>query len=296
MLAGMTPQEAAQALTRKDIPMSPSLHINPAWIAGMIITTVFVIVYPLVLAIIAHRRLGVSWRYFGFGALIFFLFQMISRVPAVQVIQGLITPQLQASKTLLIAWLVILTLTAALFEEVGRYIGYRWFMGREEKTWSKAVMYGIGHGGLESMLLVGGLLILTLIQILSLSVVNLNALPANQHALIIKQVNAINAQPAWTTLLGAWERLWTVPFHIAMSVVVLQVFRRNNIGWLWLAILAHTLVDLTAVIIPQVLGPNLTTSLIVEGWVAICGLISLWIIWRLRDRSEQPVTSVEPGT
>lgn len=276
--------------------MSLSLHINPGWIAGMIVTVVFVIVYPLVLAIIAHRRLGVSWRYFGFGALIFFLFQVISRVPAVQLIQGLITPQLVASKTLLFVWLAILALTAGLFEEVGRYIGYRWLMGREEKTWNKAVMYGIGHGGLESMLLVGGMLILILVQVITFSNMDLNTLPASQRALIVEQLNAINAQPAWTTLFQVWERLWTVPFHIAMSVVVLQVFRRNNIGWLWLAILAHAILDFTAVAIPQALGPDLSSSLVVEGLVAISGIVSLWVIWKLRDRWEAEPKPVEPGT
>ncbi len=274
--------------------MTPSMHINPGWIAGMIVSIVFVIVYPLVLAILAHRRLRVSWRYFGFGALIFFLFQIISRVPAVQLIQTAITPQLMATKTLLIVWFGILAITAGLFEEVGRYVGYRWLMGREEKTWREAVMFGIGLGGLESMLLVGGLLILTLVQVITFSSINLNTLPASQHALVVQQLNAINAQPAWTTLLQVWERLWAVPFHIAMSVVVLQVFRRNAIGWLWLAILAHAILDFTAVILPQVLGSGLSSSLIVEGWVAVAGIVSLWVIWKLRDRSEQTTLAVEP--
>jgi len=155
-------------------------------------------------------------------------------------------------------------------------------------------MYGIGHGGLESMLLVGGLLILTLVQVIAFSSINLNTLPASQHALVVQQLNAINAQPAWTTLLQVWERLWAVPFHIAMSVVVLQVFRRNTIGWLWLAILAHAILDFTAGILPQVLGSSVSASLSVEGWVAIAGIISLWIIWKLRDRSEQMTIAAEP--
>jgi uncharacterized membrane protein YhfC len=287
-------------MSLKDVLMSLSVHINPGWIAGMIVSIVFVIVYPLVLAVLAHRRLGVGWRYFGFGALIFFLFQIISRVPAVQLIQGAIIPQLTASKALLIGWLTILAITAGLFEEVGRYVGYRWLMGHEEKTWRKAIMYGIGHGGLESMLLIGGLLLLTLVQVIAFSSINLNTLPTSQHALIVQQLNAINAQP-WTSLTQVWERLWTVPFHIAMSVVVLQVFRRNNIGWLWLAILAHALLDFTAAILPQVLGSSVNSSLIIEGWVAIAGIVSLWIIWKLRDRPEQTTIAgepkpVEPGT
>src|SRR5215467_9912701 len=65
-------------------------------------------------------------------------------------------PVLQAwaagSQALFIGLLFAWALSSGLFEEVGRYVGYRVFMGREEKTWSKAVMYGIGHGGAETIL------------------------------------------------------------------------------------------------------------------------------------------------
>src|SRR2546421_1030961 len=136
-----------------------TFHLNPGWVAANIIAIAFVILYPLVLAVIAHRRLKVSWKYFAYGALIFFVFQLITRVPAVLAIQAAITPQLEASPALLYTWLGILVLTAGLFEEVGRYVAFRWLMRREEKTWNKAVMFGLGHGGLESIVLVGGLAI-----------------------------------------------------------------------------------------------------------------------------------------
>ncbi|GAC1391053.1 MAG: hypothetical protein NVSMB38_10470 [Ktedonobacteraceae bacterium] len=141
-------------------------------------------------------------------------------------------PQLKTSTLFRFTWYLILAFTAGLFEEVGRYVGYRLFMAREEKTWSKAVMYGIGHGGIESVVLVGGLGLLSLLNILVTSSLNLNTLSASQHATVIHQFAAINAQPAWFSLLGTWERLWTLLVHIALSVIVLQVFRRKNIGWL----------------------------------------------------------------
>jgi len=147
------------------------------------------------------------------------------------------------------------------------------------------VMYGLGHGGLESILLVGGLAILTLINILVLSSIGLTAIPAAQRAQAAQQLAAIAAQPAWFPLLAAWERLWTVPIQIALSVLVLQVFRRNNIAWLWLAILAHAVVDGVSVGLIQVLGSGrISTSLITEVAVAISGVIALWIIFALRDR------------
>ncbi len=200
-----------------------TFQLNPAWVAAYIIAIAFVILYPLVLAVVAHRRLKVSWKYFAYGVLIFFVFQLITRVPAVIVIQAAITPRLEASPALLYTWLAILVLTAGLFEEVGRYVAFRWLMRREEKTWNKAVMYGLGHGGLESILLVGGLALVNLISIIALSSIGLSSIPLAQRAQAAQQLAAIAAQPVWFPLLAAWERLWTVPVQIALSVLVLQV-------------------------------------------------------------------------
>jgi hypothetical protein len=63
---------------------------------------------------------------------------------------------------------------------------------------------------------------------------------------------------------------------------------------LWLAILAHTVVDGVSVGVIQVLGPaKISTSLIAELIVAVFGVIALWIIWTLRDR---PETATQPET
>jgi uncharacterized membrane protein YhfC len=269
--------------------MNSSFRLSNGWVAATIAAILFDILYPLALGVFVRRRLGVGWRYFGYGALIFFLFQLISRVPITLALQAAIAPRLQASHSLLVAWIAILALTAGLFEEVGRYVGYRWLMRREEKTWDKAVMYGLGHGGLESMLFVAGLAALTLINLLAISQMDLSTLPltAEQRAQTAQQLAAISAQPAWLPLLGAWERLWSVLFHIALSVVVLQVFRRGSIRWLWLAILAHALADLVGAGITPILGlTGLSAALVPEAIVTVIGLISLWVIWALRDRPD----------
>ena len=269
--------------------MNQPVQISNAWVAAAIAAIVFDILYPLALGLYARRRLGASWRYFGYGALIFVLFQLISRVPITLAIQSLIAPQLQASRAALVAWVAVSALTAGIFEELGRYVGYRWLMRREEKTWAKGVMYGIGHGGIESMLLVAGLTAITVIQVLALSRTDLSTLPltAEQRALAAQQLAAIAAQPAWAPLAGAWERLWTIPLHVALSVVVLQVFRRGSMRWLWLAILAHALADLLGAGVTPILRlTGMTALLIPEAIITLIGLISLWVIWALRDRPD----------
>ena len=265
------------------MPATASVHTG--WLISLAVVSILAIVYPFVLAVIARIRLGVRWRYFWYGTLVFLVFQLLTRVPAVLALNNVFASPLKESASFRFTWYLILSLTAGLFEEVGRYVGYRLFMRHEEKTWSKAIMYGIGHGGIESIVLVGVLSLLSLVNIIVTSSINLNVLTTSQHKTVIQQFAALNAQPVWFPLLSGWERLWTLPIQIAFSVMVLQVFRRNNVGWLWLAIIAHTIVDFTSVEIMQVLGVGTTTSLITEGVVAVFGIIAIMIIWRLRNTS-----------
>jgi len=87
-------------------------QLNSGFLIGTILSLVFIVAYPLVLAVIAHRKLHVGWRYFAYGAIVFFVFQLATRVPAVQLIQAALADQLKASPTLTWAWLAVLALTA----------------------------------------------------------------------------------------------------------------------------------------------------------------------------------------
>lgn len=270
--------------------METTFQLSATRIAATIIAVLFEIVYPIVVAWFVARRLRVKWRYFAYGAVIFLLFQLITRVPLVMILQGMIAPQLQASRTWLFGWLIGLSLTAGLAEEIGRYVGYRWLF-REEKTWERGIMYGLGHGGLESMILVGGLTLMGLINLIALSTMDLNALPLTpaQQEQLHQQLAAVAAQSDWLPLVGAWERLWTLPVHVAFSVIVLQVFKRGQIRWLWISVAAHTLVNLAAVGLGPALGLVGTTALLApEAIVTFAGIAGLWVIWQLRDTPARP--------
>jgi uncharacterized membrane protein YhfC len=263
--------------------MSSTLHIPPALVITTAMTVVFVIGYPLALGVIVRKKLAVGWKYFWFGALVFLVFQLLTRTPLVTVLQATVLTRLLLTSTAFTwIWLVILAITAGLFEEVGRYVGYRLLLRREPKTWAKAVMFGLGQGGLESMV-VGGQIVLTAINDVVLSTINVNTLPPAQRQGVLQLFAAINAEPFWYPLLAAWERLWTIPLQIALAVMVVQVFRRQQISWLFLAILFHALVDFLAGALPQAFGQSITITLLVEGIVCMFGLISVWIIWRLRE-------------
>lgn len=264
------------------MPSTP--HIPPALVITTALAVVFVIGYPLALGVIVHKKLAVGWKYFWFGALVFLVSQLLTRTPIVTVLQAtVLTRHLLTSTAFAWIWLLILAISAGLFEEVGRYVGYRLLLRREPKTWAKAVMFGLGQGGLESIVVVGGQIVLTAINTIMLSTTGVNTLSAAQRQGVLQLFAAINAEPFWLPLLAGWERLWTIPLQVALAVMVVQVFCRQRIHWLFLAILFHALVDFFTGAIPQVFGHRLAIVLLVEGIVCVFGFVSLWIIWRLRE-------------
>jgi len=71
-------------------------------------------------------------------------------------------------------------------------------------------------------------------------------------------------------------------------VLVLQVFRRAQIWWLLLAIGVHALLNLAAVGLPEALGlEGLAELLLPEAIIAVAGLVSVWVVWRLRDEPRE---------
>jgi hypothetical protein len=63
---------------------------------------------------------------------------------------------------------------------------------------------------------------------------------------------------------------------ISLALLVLQVFQRGSMRWLWIAILAHTLVDLLADSVTLILQLSGMTALLVpEAIVTVLGALSL---------------------
>lgn len=244
---------------------------------------VFEILMPLAVGLWLRRRYGVSWRVFGYGALIFFASQIAFRVPLVQIIQASLTPLLLTSEELLLGWIVVLSFSAGIVEEGGRWLGYRYLL-KDKRTWENALMFGAGHGGLESMVMVGGLTALTLVQVLALQGVDPGQLPVTpEQQDQIRQVQKLFQETDWwMPLVGAYERLMAMSLHITLSVIVLQVFLRGSFVWLIAAIGYHGMANLGAVLTSRWAGP-----IWAEVFLTALGALNLYLIVRLRGKREQ---------
>jgi uncharacterized membrane protein YhfC len=254
------------------------------------LSAILIFILAIGLGFFLTHKYKLGWRLYWIGAVLFIISQLF-HIPFNILVSTLFRrgflPTPPANYQLLFN-AVFLGLSAGLFEELTRYAGLRWW-AKDVRSWAKGLLFGSGWGGIEAIL-VGGLILLAYINFVSLRTQDLTTLvPPEQLAALQGQVNAYWSVAWYYSMLGAVERLLTIPFQIAMTILVLQVFVRGQSRWLWIAIGLHTLVDAVAVYSLPQWGAYVT-----EGIVAIFTLLSLGIIFTLR--SEEPELPVEEIT
>jgi uncharacterized membrane protein YhfC len=240
--------------------------------AAYIISFTGMILLPILLWVYFTRRFALSWRLVLAGALTFVAAQIL-HIPLVAALGSF----LQNSS--LVANAIILGLLAGIFEETARYILFRYIL-KNVKTWKEGILVGLGHGGVEALLLgvLSAVTFVTMIGYRSIDLSTVPSIPADQLELARQQVDAYWSAPWYVALLGLVERIFASCLHLSFSVMVLYSVVYRKPLWFWLALLWHALIDAVAVYVVQEVG-----VLEVEGIVAIFALISLGIVFRLRQ-------------
>ena len=238
--------------------------------------------FPLAATIWFKRRYGSSWRVWLGGALIFAVFQILSRIPLMLYLNTIVGPEIAESTVLTMGWIAAAALTAGLVEEIGRWVGYRFLFPRfgAERDWANGVMFGLGHGGIESIVLVGALAVTSLLGYMVISPLDAEQMsamfPGEQLEAMLAVQEEFRSMPVWQPILGGLERVLTLPIQVCFSVLVLQCFTRDDRRWLLVAVVAHAAVDFVVPLVAQ--SDNL---LLVEAVVAAFAVAAMWGIVRL---------------
>lgn len=233
---------------------------------------------PIALAWLIHKKRGAAWRLFWIGAGTFILSQVF-HLPFNALFFSSISGWLEGlpEMTGLIISAVLLGLSAGVFEEGARYLTYR-FWAKDARTWGRGLMLGAGHGGIEAIIL-GVIAGANFVFLLGFRAGYFQSLiPPEQSAEIGLAAETLFTSPWYDLLLGAFERIFALCLHLALSLMVMQVFTRGALRWLFLAIGWHALVDAGLVFALRIYGPYVT-----EGLVALAGIISLLIIFALKE-------------
>jgi uncharacterized membrane protein YhfC len=243
-----------------------------------LLNSVLMIALPIGLGIYLTRKYALGWRLWWIGAGTFVLSQ-VGHIPFNVVLtllfnRGLLPAPAPEHHILFNA--TVLGLSAGLWEETFRYGAYRWW-AKDARSWSKALLMGNGHGGIEAILL-GLIVLINYLFMLAAQGADITALvPESQLGLLQEQIALYWSIPWYDSLLGALERVFALPLQIALSVLVLQAFVRKKIFWFFIALGWHAIVDALAV---YLVGTQ--SVYVVEATIGVLALVSVGAIFALR--------------
>lgn len=229
--------------------------VPAANIIGIVFSLVIAVGLPIALCIIVWRKTRARISSFFIGAATFVLFAMILE-------QILHTVVLTAAGTALTGniWLYALYggLAAGVFEETGRYLAMKLCM-RKNLNKQNAIMYGVGHGGIEAMLLVGMACISNLVIAVMINsgqvpaLLEMSGVDGSTYVLAVSQMTAVSTTPAWQFYMAGLERIAAIIFHISASYLVYLAVKEKKLFYYLLAILLHLLLDAMVLILAKAL-------------------------------------------
>ncbi len=203
-------------------------------IACMLICAILCTAIPIgAMIIFKVKNKEVKLSSFFIGGGVFIIFALILE----QLLHSVMLPFVSGSTA---AYVIYGTLAAGVFEESGRFITFKTVLKKADRK--NAVMFGLGHGGTEAIILVG----------LTMFSYAFTAIKANA----METANAMAVAPAANELLRiklvslssfGIVKLLTLVFHTAASVMVFEAARVREKRFLYpLCILLHALLNVPA--------------------------------------------------
>lgn len=248
--------------------MAEPLTFQPGVALGLLTSGLVACLLPLALGFWLWRRGGAPWLAWVIGAATFLVSQVVLRLPW-QIPLGLWLKPKLVDPVWLFGWLFVSSLTAGLFEEGGRWAAYRWAW--KDRSVKGGVMLGVGHGGIESILLVGLSLLGNLVFYVLLTQGLAPTLPPEVDATVRQQFAALTPGLA---LLGGVERVLAMGLHVSCSLLVLRSMAHGP-RWLLGAMALHTTANFVAVVVTQKVGA-------VWGELSLLVIVApaVWWSWR----------------
>lgn len=208
--------------------------VNPALILGC----VFALALPLALLIWWKKKTHAPLWEFAVGALCFIGFAVVLEPFLHQLClmgDNAVSRAISASPLL---YALYGAFAAGIFEETGRLFGFAVLLRRRREK-SCAVAYGIGHGAIEVILILGLYYFTMLLAQLGVTL--------GEEITTASVRAAAAAIPVYIACIACFERLSAMCIHIGLSMIVFAAVRERGRLWLYpVAILLHALADIGA--------------------------------------------------
>ena len=188
-------------------------------------------------------------------------------------------------------WAFVLygTMMAGVFEECGRHIILKYIL-KKNRTRENAVLYGIGHGGIEILAVLLPTMILYLVIAILFSQGNVEEamkqlkITEETAAAALPSVQAAAAFDYGMMAMNVVERLFAMSLQIGLTVIVYYGVISEKKGFLPLAILLHMLMDTFPALYQRGVVPLPAT----EVWGGIWMIVTVFIAVKLYRQMKSP--------
>ncbi len=249
-------------------------------IAFIITTLLLTLVLPIVACVVFvrknHENKGTG-KSILLGAVGFYVTQMVIRLPLL----SLPTVSSFFASFGLIGYFAVLALTAGLFETTGRFIVFKFFI--KPHDFKNGFAAGLGHGSIESIVLVGiNYLLFSFIAIalaVNPAIFDIGSTPSlgalNSIIPVLIDTNPLDF------LLAGFERVFTMIFHIALSLILLlfMIKQKNLLGFITVTLI-HAMFDF---VVPLV-AYYTNSLLLAEGLIALLAVCSFILILKIKPK------------
>lgn len=249
-------------LLEKSVPSSS--------MACMLIAGILSLAIPIILAVYLKKKYNCDLKPLLVGALTWMVFARILEGFVHQLVLG------SSFGTSIMGNMLIYALyggvMAAVFEETGRLVAMKTALKPCFGNDKNALMYGTGHGGIESVLLLGFTMVSNLVAAMTINTHQLQPLydalktvTEEEAVTALNNYIALTEYPAAMFLVGAVERIFAIALHLALSVLVWKAVKESKMIYFVFALLGHFLADFLS----GYLASTTTNVLIAELYVIL---------------------------
>lgn len=243
----------------------------------MILTFLVSTILPISLVIFFYKKEKISLKVVLIAAIAFFISTQIleASIHKVVLVNNKTTAEFFENP-----WFYMLYagFMSGIFEEVSRYLMFK-FVLKNNRQWKDGLAYGLGHGSIEAMLLVGVTFFNNIIMAFQINSGNFQKLLQLENApvdvlneIYIRMVNL----PSYIWGIASIERICTMIIQVGLSLIVLYAVRERKVIYLFLAILIHAIVDFLPAL--HQVGAIQSIAIVEEFLIILTALMLIFIM------------------
>lgn len=247
------------------------------------VTLLICLLVPILLLVIWKKKTGTKAAPVLFGAATFIVFVNILEAILHQVVlKSSIGATITGS---IVLYAVYGGLAAGIFEETGRLLAMKGLM-KKTLTPESSIMFGIGHGGAEAIILGFFASISNIITAIAINMGTLDTLmttvPDELRTTTYNQLSALWTTPSWMFFVGGYERLLAIFIHLCCSYIVFRAIADNKIWRYFLAIAIHAFIDGVIVVINARVGAIAAEAIL----TVLVVVLVVFTVQEYRDRDK----------